>query len=108
MSEPTKQVQTSEPASAGSQNVPMGPTNYPEDKENKKKKPSKNTTIIAAQDVVVLKALKYDDLVACENFLRAANATTHEEFALNKWIPDATQFLIDQKYRSSDVNKEEW
>ena len=41
-------------------------------------------------------------------FLRAANATTHEEFALNKWIPDATQFLIDQKYRSSDVNKEEW
>lgn len=75
----------------------------------KKKTTKKGSgTIIASQNVVPLKNLTYSELDACENRLRALNASNPEVLPILTWISDGNQFLIDQKFKTSGKDKGEW
>lgn len=71
-------------------------------------KKQRNSTIIASQNVVVLKALKYNDIVAVENFMRSYNVTNKEVLPLITWMEESLQFLVDWKFKSSGMDKEKW
>lgn len=88
-------------------------TNEEEPTPLQKKKKSNNVvinpTIIASQEVKILKNLRYDQIVVCEEFIRASNLTSHESLPLNTWIPEENQFLIEMKMRSLSIPEStEW
>jgi transposase InsO family protein len=68
-----------------------------------------NPTIISSQEVKVLRTLCYDNISACEEFIRSSNLTTQESLPINTWIPETNQFLIEQKMISLEIpNYDEW
>jgi len=68
-----------------------------------------NPTIISSQEVKVLRTLCYDNILACEEFIRASNLTTQNALPINTWIPETNQFLIEQKLISLEIpNHDTW